>query len=95
MNQLKAVQSKTEIFATTTTTSTTTSIIIILSVQHRKVLPWVNATPNKGKEEKEILQLKYIIGSQHRPLTDLVVASYFMPSHQPFVFKWPRYLKYK
>ena len=76
MNQLKAVQSKTEIFATTTTTTTTTtSFIIILSVQHSEVLPWVNDTPNKGKEEeKEILQ----------PLTDLVVSTGgFLPSREP------------
>ena len=70
MNQLRAVQSKTEIFSTTTTTTTTSSI-----GKRSEVLPWVNDTPNKGKEEeKEILQ----------PLTDLVVSTGgFLPSREP------------
>ena len=41
-----------------------TSISNILSVHHSEVLlPWVNTTPNKGKEEEEeeIIQLIYLI----------------------------------
>ena len=48
-----------------------TSISNILSVHHSEVLlPWVNTTPNKGKEEEEeeIIQLWYISYSEG-PLT--------------------------
>ena len=71
MNQPSAPAQNWNICNNNNNNNNMTSISNILSVHHSEVLlPWVNTTPNKGKEEEEeeIIQLWYISYSEG-PLT--------------------------